>query len=117
MKFIITALLMFLFLNSEAQIICIKCFDQKETISPNATNSLLNGSFENTTCNPGNFSQWCPASSGYSCNIQNWIATGGGTNTYAHLDDTNNTVVAKVTLLSISVTIFVMHAQILLHVL
>jgi len=95
MKFIITALLMFLFLNSEAQIICIKCFDQKETISPNATNSLLNGSFENTTCNPGNFSQWCPASSGYSCNIQNWIATGGGTNTYAHLDDTNNTVVAK----------------------
>ena len=43
MKFIITTLILFVFYHSEAQIICIKCFDQKETISPNATNSILNG--------------------------------------------------------------------------
>mgnify|MGYP001009822154 CR=1 FL=1 len=82
--------------HANSQIICIRCFNQTNPISPAAVNSILNGSFENTNCIPSDLSsQWCPNSLSYSCNIQNWTGTGGGTNTYAIILDVAYSVIAN----------------------
>src|SRR6188768_604941 len=83
-------LLLFIFssLLSQAQIICIFCFDQNDSISQNVNNLILNGGFENSTCTSIN-DRYCPNSGGYNCNIQNWTCTGGGINTYACIIDSN----------------------------
>jgi hypothetical protein len=76
-----------------AQIICIQCFDQNDSISFGVTNLLVNGGFENNTCIPnGNFNCFCPNSSDYACDVSNWICTGGGTATYAGIIDTDGIV-------------------------
>lgn len=69
---------------SSAQVLCIKCYDQNDSISANVNNLIVNGGFENTTCAfNSNYNTFCPNSSAYNCNISNWICTGGGSNTYA----------------------------------
>ena len=74
---------------SKAQIICIFCYQQNDSISYNVTNLLQNGGFENHNCIPNNWyaSSYCPNSSYYTCDIDNWTCTGGGTGTYADVFD------------------------------
>lgn len=94
LKFFLTAFsVLFINLNSNAQIICIQCFEQTNAISPSASNLILNGSFENTTCiQPTIF--WCPVSTLYNCDIDHWICTGGGTSTYACMYTSSNSIIA-----------------------
>jgi hypothetical protein len=77
--------------NVNAQINCIKCYQQNDSISQNVNNLLLNGGFENTNCIPQNWyvSGFCPNSAFYSCNITGWTCTGGGSATYANIVDGN----------------------------
>ena len=88
--------LLFLFLISitkfsTAQVLCIYCYDQNDTISANVNNLILNGGFENTTCIPNNWfsSSYVPNSAYYNCDITNWTCTGGGPSTYADVTDIN----------------------------
>lgn len=66
-----------------AQITCILCYDQNDSISAGVTNLLQNGSFE-SGCITGSF---CPVSVDYDCDIPGWVCTGGGTDTYAQVFD------------------------------
>lgn len=72
---------------SSAQIICIFCYEQNDSISLNVNNLLLNGGFENHNCIPMNWfsSSYCPNSAYYNCDISDWTCTGGGSNTYADI--------------------------------
>jgi hypothetical protein len=93
-------LIVFLFVYfckySDAQILCIYCYDQNDSISDNVNNLLLNGGFENTNCipYPGN-GRFCPNSVAYNCDIVNWICTGGGVSTYANICDTTYSVIVE----------------------
>ncbi|CAN5407093.1 hypothetical protein BH11BAC1_BH11BAC1_16940 [soil metagenome] len=80
MKKIFLALFVCSSIFAKAQIICIFCYDQSDSISDNVNNLLLNGGFENGC---GNFGYFCPNSGSYSCNLSNWTCSGGGTSTYA----------------------------------
>ncbi|HEX5001711.1 MAG TPA: T9SS type A sorting domain-containing protein [Bacteroidia bacterium] len=85
------SLLTFLSNVSAAQILCIKCFNQNDSISNNVSNLLLNGGFEITNCNPWpNYDVLCPSASGSHCFINNWTCTGGGMSTYACILDTSS---------------------------
>jgi PKD repeat protein len=86
----------FLILNSSsAQIVCIYCYEQNDSISQNVNNLILNGSFENTNCQPNIFSNsFCPNANYYGCDIVNWTCTGGGVDTYASIDDNTFTQTA-----------------------
>jgi hypothetical protein len=77
--------------NSKAQIVCIYCYEQNDSISSFVNNLLVNGSFENNNCIPNNWftSSYCPNSSYYTCDITGWTATGGGSNTYADIININ----------------------------
>ncbi len=69
-----------------AQVLCVQCFDQNDSIGVNvgANNLIINGGFENTTCGfNSNNNTWCPNSANYNCNIANWTCTGGGVGTYS----------------------------------
>jgi gliding motility-associated-like protein len=71
---------------SKAQILCIYCYDQNDSISDNVTNLIQNGSFEVSTCTPNsNGNSWCPVSVNYNCDLANWTCVGGGTQTYSQL--------------------------------
>jgi gliding motility-associated-like protein len=72
---------------AEAQVICVQCFHQNDSISSGVHNLILNGSFEINNCTPG--SCFCPNSSNYSCDITDWTCTGGGTSTYATVFNTS----------------------------
>jgi gliding motility-associated-like protein len=74
-----------------SQIICINCYDQTAQLSPAAPNMILNPSFETNTCSGGG--QFCPNSSSFNCSIDNWIASGGGTNTYAQMFGTGSSII------------------------
>ncbi|MFI5219461.1 MAG: T9SS type A sorting domain-containing protein [Bacteroidia bacterium] len=81
----------------DAQILCIYCYDQNDSLSDNVNNLLLNGGFENGTCIP-NFpgSTFCPNSNNYSCDVTNWTCTGGGSLTYAKIvNDSNYTIIVE----------------------
>jgi len=83
-------ILLFIFIfgkQAHAQIICIYCFDQNDSISQNVNNLILNGGFENTTCTSV-ADQYCPNSASYNCDILNWTCTGGVASTYACIVDT-----------------------------
>src|SRR5436190_13687408 len=98
MKKIFTAFLLLFFITSaKAQIICIFCYEQNDSISDNVNNLLLNGGFENHNCIPNNWfsSSYCPNSSYYTCNIDNWTCTGGGSSTYADVTDINYSQVVE----------------------
>ncbi len=74
---------------SMAQVVCIMCYDQNDSISTGVNNFILNGGFENSNCAPGYILDvFCPNSSYYSCDLDNWTCTGGGTSTYVCLFDT-----------------------------
>lgn len=84
-------------LHSSAQVICVICYDQNDSISSGVTNLLYNGSFENTNCVPNNWfnSSYCPNSSYYNCNFPGWVCTGGGTSTYADACDANYSIIPE----------------------
>ncbi len=75
-----------------AQILCIKCYNQNDSISDNVTNLLLNGGFENG-CSVFGF--FCPNSTAYSCDIAGWTCMGGGTNTYAQLYNNSPSIIPE----------------------
>lgn len=79
-----------------AQVVCIDCAVQNDSIVPGSTNLILNGSFENHNCIPQNWfnSSYCPNSSYYNCDITDWTCTGGGPNTYADIVDNGYSQVA-----------------------
>jgi|GEM_PF-1130766 len=90
------------FFNAHAQVLCIMCFDQNDSISTGVNNLLLNGGFENTTCIAstgviGSPTSFCPNSTGYSCDLANWTCSGGGTSTYACIYDqvTNKSMIEE----------------------
>src|SRR5687767_7252040 len=96
MKKIIYLFLIILFHSNftltNAQIICIMCFNQNDSISTGINNLIQNGGFENHNCTPsygiiGSPTSFCPNSNGYSCDITNWTCTGGGSDTYACMYD------------------------------
>ncbi len=80
--------LIFTLTTAKGQIICIFCYNQNDSISSNVNNLLLNGSFENSNCTPGyTIEMFCPNSIFYSCDVNNWTCTGGGSSTYACVFD------------------------------
>lgn len=77
-----------LIFQSQAQVLCIMCYDQNDSISTGVNNLLLNGSFENSNCSSGYILDvFCPNSSYYSCDLTNWTCTGGGSQTYVCVFD------------------------------
>lgn len=80
-KLLAILLFLFAYAGTTAQIICIKCFNQTQKLSPAASNMVLNPSFELNNC--GGSGYICPASGMYSCDFTNWTVTGGGNSTYA----------------------------------
>jgi gliding motility-associated-like protein len=83
--------LMFQF--SSAQIICIKCFDQNNTITNPSVNWITNGSFENTSGVANGYI--CPNSSFYNADINNWTCADGGFSTYAQLMNSSSSVIPE----------------------
>src|SRR6185436_17639504 len=93
---LLSALSLLFFKNSTAQILCIYCYDQNDSISSGVTNLLMNGSFENSDCMPDSAnSTFCPNSINYSCNIANWNCINGGLLTYACIFDSVETVIPE----------------------
>ncbi len=95
-KHLLISLLIFVSIQfSFAQILCVQCFNQNDSIAGAVNNLIVNGGFENTTCLSNQYSSsFCPVSQYYSCALPNWICTGGGTSTYISIDDNTFTVVA-----------------------
>ena len=81
-KILLFVLCIYAYNYSKAQVICVLCFDQNDSVSYNVTNLLQNGGFETNNC--GLTGYFCPNSSSYSCDFTGWTCTGGGTSTYAH---------------------------------
>ncbi len=99
MKKLITLFLLFISIIkfSDAQILCVQCFEQNDSIGVNvgANNLIVNGGFENTTCGiyPPYYS-FCPNSNLYNCNISNWTCTGGGSSSFpCFFDNTTEYIV------------------------
>ena len=83
-------------IHCEAQVLCIYCYDQNDSISHGVNNLVLNGGFENTTCPLiDNGSTFCPNSLNYNCDIANWTCTGGGVITYARMYDSNSVIIVE----------------------
>ena len=81
---------------SSAQILCIYCYDQNDSLSDNVNNLVVNGGFENTTCYYPPIATFCPnATSSPHCNIANWNCTGGGISTYAHIVSDVYSIIAE----------------------
>ncbi len=75
----------------KAQILCIDCFNQNDSISDNVNNMIINGGFEDTPCQGWPLNEvFCPNASNYVCDINNWACTGGGFNSYPHIYDVNS---------------------------
>jgi hypothetical protein len=85
--FLYTALILAFNRSSTAQILCVTCYNQNDSISWGVNNLLLNGGFENTTCIAGSPDCYCPNSMAYNCSIADWQCTGGGSLTYASIFD------------------------------
>jgi hypothetical protein len=84
-------------LGTEAQVLCIKCYDQNVRVLTNTNNLIVNGGFEISTCPPdnGGDTSFCPNSLYYHCDIANWICTGGGDSTYAHICDSSFSLIIE----------------------
>ena len=96
MKRILFLFLILISLSARAQIICIFCYDQNDSVSLNVNNLLLNGSFENHTCIPSTItSSFCPNANWYSCAVDYWDCTGGGLSTYACIFDITYSVIPE----------------------
>lgn len=96
-KYFLLLVINIIFLKtSTAQVTCVLCFDTNDSISSNVTNLIVNGGMEATTCTPWpSADRFCPNSSAYNCDINNWTCTGGGTGTYACLMDSNSIYVVE----------------------
>jgi hypothetical protein len=90
-KIVLISIISFSFLiinTASAQILCLYCYEQNDSISQNVNNMVLNGSFENHNCQPNIYSSsFCPVSQYYSCAVPDWTCTGGGFDTYVSIDD------------------------------
>src|SRR5436305_1581761 len=101
MKTIFTLLALFIFsLSSNAQVLCIQCYNQNARVLTDTNNLIVNGGFENTTCPPyagdSNYdTTFCPNSTHHKCNIVNWICTGGGPGTYADVCDSSFSIITE----------------------
>lgn len=89
-KYLLFTILSLSNLFATAQILCVQCYDQNARISTGVNNLILNGGFESNTCVP-NMGSFCPNSVYYSCNITNWVCSGGGQPTYARITDSTYT--------------------------
>jgi PKD repeat protein len=85
MRKILFTLLLLSSLVSNAQVVCIFCYNQNDSISSNVTNLIQNGSFE-YGCPP--FGNFIPNSTNYNCDLTGWTASGGASMTYAMVWDT-----------------------------
>src|SRR5438874_1584760 len=87
------------YFNSYGQVLCVKCYNQNVRVLSDTNDLILNGGFENSTCNPHYIdtydSSFCPNSRYYYCDILNWTCTGGGINTYANICDTSSSIIAE----------------------
>jgi hypothetical protein len=74
----------------QAQVVCIRCYDQNARVLTDTNNLIVNGGFENTNCIASQAwsNSFCPNSLAYNCSIDNWVCTGGGSMTYADMCDT-----------------------------
>lgn len=92
MKAILLLILTTVTLATDAQILCIKCYDQNARVLSDTNNLILNGGFENSSCiawpNAG-WGSYCPNANSYNCDITNWTCIAGGTNTYASIIDSS----------------------------
>lgn len=90
-------LLASLAVGAEAQVLCVQCFEQNDSIGVNvgAGNLVVNGGFENTTCATGCAGVYCPSAMSFNCSIANWTCTGGGTLTYACVYDSAQYMVVE----------------------
>lgn len=73
--------------RGEAQVHCIHCIPQNEPLDTISPNLVQNGGFELNNCTGFGIGYFAPASGSYSCDIDGWICTGGGINTYAQIVD------------------------------
>lgn len=81
-----------------AQIVCVECFSQNNAVNTGQANLVVNGGMELNTCGGGFGNYYCPNSINYTCDITNWLCTGGDVNTYAQtVDNTFSTIVEGVT--------------------
>jgi Secretion system C-terminal sorting domain len=87
MKKIATLFFVLASFAAHAQLLCVQCYDQVARVDSTGVDLILNGSFENTTCQSYDlvWDVFCPASSQYSCDISDWTCTGGGSATYTLL--------------------------------
>src|ERR1043166_8512973 len=89
MKLVSALFVVFIFsFCAKSQVLCIKCYNQNARVLTDTNNLMVNGGFENTTCVSQLHYSFCPNSQWYHCDIANWICTGGGIDTYAHIMDT-----------------------------
>jgi|CXWJ01.1.fsa_nt_gi hypothetical protein len=75
-----------------AQILCINCYNTNDSISQNVNNLIVNGGFEQHSCNLSlmPYDSWCPVSQFYSCDITGWTCLDGGTSSYARMYDNSS---------------------------
>lgn len=81
-----------------AQIVCVECYAQNNAVNTGQANLVVNGGMELNTCGGGFGNYICPNSFNYSCDITNWLCTGGDVNTYSQtVDNSFSTIVEGVT--------------------
>ena len=96
MKNLLSVVLLLISYNIFAQIECIQCFHQNDPISPDASNLIQNGGFEDHNCVPEWFAgSFCPGSNLYNCDIENWRCIGGGVNSYPTIFDTTLSLIPE----------------------
>ncbi len=90
--FVVGIIFLLLGEGARAQVLCIKGYEQNDSISSGVNNLLFNGSFENGCPNYGN-SRFCPNATFHACDLVNWSCTGGGTSTYASVKDSTLSII------------------------
>ncbi|QQR87385.1 MAG: PKD domain-containing protein [Flavobacteriales bacterium] len=80
--------------TSCAQVICISCFDQNEPLNTGFPNLITNGNMELSSCGGGG-GLICPTSLWYTCDVTDWMVSGGGANTYAQIVSTGTWLVPE----------------------
>ena len=89
-------LLLFLSFSSIAQVLCIQCYNQNARVLSDTNNFILNGGFENSTCDIYNGdTSFCPNSIDYHCDIAKWTCIGGGPYTYADIVDSTFSIIVE----------------------
>jgi hypothetical protein len=77
-------------------VLCIKCYNQNARVLTDTNNLIVNGGFENgCPARPSGDTSFCPNSYNYHCDIANWTCIGGGSSTYAHIVDSNFSIIVE----------------------